>query len=171
MTVTQELATVKTQYKEPEYYADLLQKVTKADFIDDGAYGAVFRIAEGIVAKVGRVMPDEVERQRYMASQEVAVPVLYYAERFPTCFLHNKQCYRNHAGDPDGTDCGNYMNVLVMPEALDVPMSRRYTAEVTNFREYISSLVQEKFGEAWDDELRHVKLYEGHLVAIDLGGW
>lgn len=155
----------------PNQYEKLLRKPKQFTPLGDGASGTVYRIAKGIVVKIGRIWNDEVEKQEYFHSQGVAVPVLYHGVLHEVGRVHNTHCFLRHKPEEVGTRCAYGIGVLVMPEAEELPWDQEFTPDTDSFMDYIENLMWERFGAEWDRAPRHVRIYEGHKVAIDFGYW
>ncbi|MCQ3972396.1 MAG: hypothetical protein DPW09_02995 [Anaerolineae bacterium] len=138
-----------------------------------GGYAVVYRVAPGVVAKVGHIEPEEVAAQRHFAGQALALPVLDYREAWPVpdaidreaCPVHGLR--RQILPEGHSCTCGSDHGVLLMPEAdLSVDTtSAEYTAFVLGFlRDCLQQL-----GHCWDARPANVARYGGNLVALDFG--
>jgi hypothetical protein len=138
-----------------------------------GGYAVVYRVAHGIVAKVGHIEPEEAEVQRHFARQALALPVLDYREAWPVPDLIDREVCPVHGLRreilPEGytCTCGSNHGVLLMPEAdLSVdPTSTEYRAFVMGF----SRDCEQQLGHTWDARPANVACYRGDLVALDFG--
>jgi hypothetical protein len=141
--------------------------------LDGGGAGVIYRVGPGVVAKVGRVAPDEVEAQRHFARQGLAVPVLAYqaevelpaAVSREVCPVHGSR--REILPEGERCTCGEPQAVLVMPEAdcvTEIPAETR-RAFIMGF----SRDAEEQLGLAWDARPQNMAYYQDRLVALDFG--
>jgi hypothetical protein len=146
-----------------------------------GGYAVVYRVAPGIVAKVGHIGPEEAAAQRHFSGQALALPVLDYREACPelverawplpdaidreVCPVHGLR--REILPEGYTCTCGSNHAVLLMPEAeLSVdPTSPEYRAFVMGF----SRDCEQQLGHFWDARPANVARYQGNLVALDFG--
>lgn len=146
---------------------------SKRMLIGMGGYAVVYRVAAGIVVKVGQIGPREAAAQRHFAGQALALPVLDYREAWPVpdaidrelCPIHGLRREILPEGYP--CTCGGSHGVLLMPEAdLSVePTSTQYRAFMLGF----SRDCEQQLGHIWDARPANVARYRGHLVALDFG--
>jgi hypothetical protein len=140
-----------------------------------GAYGLVYRIAEGLVAKVGLIEPQEVKLQQRLADLGKALPVLAYAECVSLPFKISEAFCARHglrvlAEDMVICCCDMPLAVLVMPEADTAIWDNEYDSlEIAEFIEEIDTFCLEELGHNWDAEERNLAIYQRHLVALDFG--
>jgi hypothetical protein len=139
-----------------------------------GAYGLIYRVAEGVVAKIGFIEPEEAAFQRLLAAAGKALPVLAYAETMclppkisrTFCARHGRRLLPK---DMIVCCCGMSLGVLLMPEA-DTAIWETFDAlTIAEFLEEVSSYCFEELGHIWDAEDRNLAIYDGQLVALDFG--
>ena len=138
-----------------------------------GGYAVVYRVAPGVVAKVGHIGSREAEAQRHFAGQVLALPVLDYREAWPVPDSIDREVCPIHGLRqeilPEGyiCTCDSNHGVLLMPEAdLSVdPTSAEYMAFVMGF----SRDCEQQLGHYWDARPANMARYGGDLVALDFG--
>jgi hypothetical protein len=139
-----------------------------------GAYGLIYRVAPGLVAKVGFVAPEEAHLQQRLAACGKALPVLGCAEDIPLPVMISRTFCARHGQRALPQDmiiccCGAPLSVLLMPEA-DTAIWETYDAlTIAEFLEEVSSYCYEELGHTWDAAERNLAIYNGHLVALDFG--
>ena len=138
-----------------------------------GGYAVVYRVAPGVVAKVGQVEPEEVAAQRHFAGQALALPVLDYQEEWPVpnqidrevCPVHGLR--REILPEAYTCTCGSDHGVLLMPEA-ELPVDTN-SAEYRAFIMGFSRDCEQQLGHLWDARPANVARYRGKLIALDFG--
>jgi hypothetical protein len=142
-----------------------------------GGYAVVYRVAPGVVAKVGRIEPEEVAAQRHFARQGLALPVFDYRAGWPVperidrevCPLHGLRQELLPPAAGYACTCGWLVHdMLLMPEADAAPLdptSIEYRAFVLGF----SRDCEGQLGRLWDARPANVARYRGRLVALDFG--
>lgn len=153
------------------------------NFLDNGAYRAVYRVAPGLVVKIGLIDPDEVDAQHHLAAQARALPVLGYDEvpELPN-WLERHACALCSSRDAgvqpnDGGNLSDYytcscgmQSAVLMPEAVPVAMGDSSPDdEIAAFMREIKAICLEELDRPWDAAARHVARYQGRLVALDFG--
>jgi len=139
-----------------------------------GAYGLIYRVAPGLVAKVGFILPEEAHLQQRLATCGKALPVLGYAEDVSLPLMISRTCCARHGRRWLPEDmiiccCGARLGVLLMPEA-DTAIWEQYDMlTIAEFLEEVSTYCFEEFGHTWDVAERNLAIYNGHLVALDFG--
>lgn len=140
-----------------------------------GGYAVVYRVAPGLVAKVGRIEPEEAAAQRHFARQGLALPVFDYHADWPVPERIDRELCPLHGLRqeilPEGyhCTCGSLAHaVLLMPETDDAPVdpaSVEYRAFVLGF----SRDCLQQLSRLWDARPANVARYQGRLVALDFG--
>jgi len=141
--------------------------------LDGGGSAVIYRVAPGIVAKVGEVAPEEAEAQQHFAGQGLALPVLDYREAVAlpaavsreACPVHGVRQEFLPAGYP--CTCGQPRAVLLMPEAdcaTDIPRDDQ-RAFIMGF----TGDAQQQLGLYWDARPSNMAWYQGRLIALDFG--
>ncbi len=97
-----------------------------------GAYDLIYRVAPGLVAKVGFILPEEPHLQQRLAACGKALPVLGYAENVALPLTISRTFCARHGRRSLPEDmiiccCGARLGVLLMPEA-DTAIWERYDA-------------------------------------------
>ncbi len=145
------------------------------EIIDMGGQAVIYRIAPGVVAKVGKITPAEAQAQAYFARQLKALPVWDYVEECCELFMPlASQVCPIHGVRRDILDIRSYIctcfdapDVLLMPEAetsVDTD-SDEYQAFIIGF----SRDCEQQLGHYWDARPGNVVRYLGSLVALDFG--
>lgn len=139
-----------------------------------GSYALIYVVDPGIVAKVGFIEPEEVQVQRHLAECGWALPVLGYVQslQLPQDVSHAfcaQHGLRELPQDMLCCCCGWLLSVLLMPEADPAIWSHFTAKEVYAFMEQVSDYCLRELDVIWDAEDRHVAVYQGSLVALDLG--
>lgn len=141
--------------------------------ITGSSSGVIFRVAPGVVAKVGFVLPSEMKVQRYFAQRGLALPVLDYQEELKvpdavsrkTCAVHGM---RKRPKEDRTCTCGKPQDVLLMPEANKI--GRGGQKKVRAFMLEFTQTVATELKQIWDGQRDHIGRYQGRLVAMDFGG-
>lgn len=145
-----------------------------ATFIASGCSGVVYEIAPGIVAKVAlRIKPREAHLQSLLAREDLALPMLGYAQgvRLP-------QAIRRAVCSPHGVrqwshgpcTCDRPVDVLLMPRAERIGTDDELDhAEVVILRERVQRLCWSIAQGTWDCHAGNLAIYQGHYVALDFG--
>ena len=139
-----------------------------------GSYALIYRVAPGVVAKVGLVERQEVELQQRVAETGRALPVWDYEERIAVpssisetfCSEHGN---RSLPDDMVSCSCGEPLSILLMPEA-NLAIWKHFDAlSIAEFMEEVSTYCLEEFDFSWDCAERNLAIHQGHLVALDFG--
>ena len=144
-----------------------------AKVIGCGGYGTVFRLRNGLIAKVGSVNEDEAITQRFYHSKRLALPVLAYFESWTTPTIQRKACpkhgARKHVVDKEACTCHEMNGVIIMPEAVTGIVTKD---EFEYLQERINKL-ESKHPELnpWDDRDSNCARYQGVVVGLDFGYW
>jgi hypothetical protein len=136
---------------------------SKAEYLGRGAYGRVYRVAPGIVVKLGHMREEEAIRQKKFAAMRLAVPVYDFQQDIEVprqlvagyCFLHGY--------DWDQCSCTETRNALLMAEA-ERPGETRYTYR---FMRRFYQLAYEVHDYYWDNHTGNIGRYRGRYVALD----
>lgn len=147
----------------------------QADRIGMGGYAVVYRVGPGVVVKVGRVKPEEVEAQRYWARRLLALPVWDYRPKGPVpariaqelCPVHGIRREILPEGAPCSCDVEHH-DLLLMPEADNAPVDTKSQA-YRAFVMFFSRDCEQQLGHYWDARPSNVASYQGRLVALDFG--
>jgi hypothetical protein len=139
-----------------------------------GAYGLVYEVAPGVMAKVGFILPEEAERQGRLAERGWALPVLGYAQdldlpRFISKAVCAEHGLRELDEDMVACCCDAPLSVLLMPEADPAIWEHFDEAAVAAFIAQVDAYCSAELGADWDAEDRNVAVYQGRLVALDFG--
>src|SRR5713101_1288448 len=83
-----------------------------------GAYGLIYRVTPGLVAKVGFILPEEARLQQRLAACGQALPVLGYAENVALPLMISRTCCARHGRRSLPEDmiiccCGARLGVLL----------------------------------------------------------
>lgn len=139
-----------------------------------GAYGLIYRVVHGLVAKVGIIAREEADLQQHLAACGKALPVLGYAEDVSLPLTISRMFCAQHGRRALPKDmitccCGMPLSVLLMPKA-DTAIWETFDAlTIAEFLEETSSYCYEELGHVWDAEERNLAIYNGHLIALDFG--
>lgn len=158
--------------------AAALEKLTITD--NTGASSTLFRFETGgVVLKIGRIDPGEVQRQRWVRETlGLALPVLGYRQGAPIPFAISKAACPRHRTQIDGLDdyhlhcfCGDDLDILVMPIAEVSPASWSYyaTAEGQAVVGRVADALWETFKAGYDDRPANGAFYNGKYVLLDFG--
>jgi hypothetical protein len=125
----------------------------------------IYRVAPGLVAKVGFVESAEARLQQRLAACGKALPVFGYAENVALPLKISRTCCARHGRrwlpeDMIVCCCGMQLSVLFMPEA-DTAIWVRYDAlPIAEFLEEVSSYCYEELGHTWDAAERNLAIYQ-----------
>ena len=140
-----------------------------------GGYAVVYRVAPGVVAKVGRIEPEEAAAQRHFARQGLALPVLDYRAAWPAPERIDRELCPRHGLRqeilPEGypCTCGTLAHdVLLMPETDAAPVDPT-SIDCQAFVMGFSRDCEAQLGHLWDARPANVARYRGRLVALDFG--
>lgn len=148
----------------------------KARLLSGGGYAVIFRVAPGVVAKVGLIEPVEAERQRWAAAHGWALPVLDYEENAElpynvtrrACPVHGAR--RNYLdADEELCLCGEALGVLVMPEAQEVTDPADLATGTALQTQVAVAQTQRWPGSCLDDRPANVMRWQGQVRLIDFG--
>jgi hypothetical protein len=139
-----------------------------------GAYGLIYRITDGLVAKVGFVEPEEAHLQQRLAVRGHALPVLGYAEDIDLPLTISRTFCARHGRRSLPKDmiiccCGARLGVLLMPEADTAIWDHFDSLSIAEFLEEVSAYCFEELERNWDASERNLAIYQGRLVALDFG--
>jgi hypothetical protein len=162
-------------------------------YLDNGAFGMVFDLKDGTVVKVSVYLPpDEAQTQQYFYDKhDMALPVLLYQESFKVpdyvsqmyCPEHGpykvgykvdfvKYFSSKQFGHYTGCTCGKPLSILHMPKA-DLTGDDVYDQVdlemLADFEEKLVDICENQLEREWDQETRHVALWNNHIVALDFG--
>ena len=138
--------------------------------VNVGGYSVLYKLAPGLVAKVGLIEPEEAKAQEYFSTLGLALPVIDYGSQVgvgekvshDVCSVHGiRPVVENYCS------CGHSQAVLLMPEA-HPPIGYK-EAEILTFMDHVSDLYARLFDATWDYQKRNVAVFQGHLVALDFG--
>lgn len=145
-----------------------------ATFIASGCSGVVYEIAPGVVAKVAlHIKPREAHLQSLLAREDLALPVLGYAQG-----VWLPQAIRRAVCGPHGVrqwshglcTCDRPVDVLLMPRVGRIGTDDELDhAEVVILRERVDRFCQYISGGTWDCHAGNLAVYQGHYVALDFG--
>ena len=138
--------------------------------VNVGSYSVLYKLAPGLVAKVGLIEPEEAKAQEYFATLGLALPVIDYGFQVGVGEKVSRDVCSVHGIRPvveNYCSCGHSQAVLLMPEAHP---PRGYTEpEIITFMDHVSDIYARLFEQTWDYTMRNVAMYQGHLVALDFG--
>jgi len=138
-----------------------------------GAYGLIYRVAPGLVVKVGFIEPEEAELQQRLAGLGKTLPVLAYVEACDVPQIISQTFCAQHGRRSLPKDmiiccCGSPLDVLLMPEADTAIWDHYDDLTIAEFLEEIDTFCFEQ-GVVWDVSERNLAMYSGRLVALDWG--
>jgi hypothetical protein len=148
----------------------------QATLIGVGGFAVVYRVAPGLVAKVGRISPEEHDAQWVAHAGGLAMAVIDYGLEWPVpAHVRHAFCPRHGPRnailptDVDYCAChASGLDVLLMAEA-DCDLDH-HSAEAGRAREAIAALCH-SLGRIWDDRPANLARdpASGHVVGLDFG--
>jgi hypothetical protein len=146
----------------------------RAIFLASGCSGVVYEIAPSIVAKVAPcIKPQEAHLQSLLAREDLALPVLGYAQR-----VWLPQEIRQAACSPHGIrrwtagccTCNHSVDILLMPRVERIGTDNELDhAEVVILRARVERLCKLIYQGTWDCHAGNLAVYQGRYVALDFG--
>lgn len=144
-------------------------------YIDGRGFANVYRVAKGIVAKVGAVREDEAQEQIKAANLGKAIPVLEYREQVEVPAIVAREACPKHGKRKNIVACGadctcdEAPDILLMPEAEALKGVDRAHGNLDQVVDQLSNFFDDNDVLWSDPKPDNLLRWNGEIVACDFG--